>query len=65
MTRRWIQTQEELVKLMGIPKAQIARHATNASNAKVWTLKFGFFSELKTKVQLQVVLSNLKIKLGT
>jgi hypothetical protein len=50
---------------MGIPKAQIARYATNASNAKVWTLKFGFFSELKTKVQLQVVLSNLKIKLGT
>lgn len=56
-------TQEELGKLIGVQKAQIARLESNASNATMDTL-MRVFTTLNAKVKLQVELLNLNISIG-
>ena len=56
-------TQEELVKLIGVKKAQISRLENNASNVTMDTL-LRVFAALKAKVKLQVELPNLNISIG-
>ncbi|MDD2982085.1 MAG: helix-turn-helix transcriptional regulator [Crocinitomicaceae bacterium] len=56
-------TQEELGKLIGVQKAQIARIENNASNVTIDTL-MRVFTALKAKVKLQIELPNLTIDLG-
>ena len=56
-------TQEELGKLIGVQKAQISRIENNTNNATIDTL-LRVFTVLKAKINLQVELPSVKIRLG-
>lgn len=56
-------TQEELGKLIGVQKSQISRIENNTNNASIVSL-LRVFTALKAKINLQVELPGVRLKLG-